>query len=95
MDHHTVFIALIVSNDRANLKTGGFLAVVACQSQMGAFTVRIDFFAHGMDIAPLYTGRLVILILTRHGAGKTADTAPGINKKCDLFFHSLVLPMPF
>jgi hypothetical protein len=62
---------------------------------MGAFAVRIDFFAHRMDITPLYTGGLMVLILTRHGAGKTADTAPGINEKCDLFCHGFVLPMPF
>jgi hypothetical protein len=40
-----------------------------------------------MDIAPLYTGGLMILILTRHGAGKAPDTAPGINEKCDLLLH--------
>ena len=30
--------------------------------------VGIDFFTHRIDISPLYTGWLMVLILTRHGA---------------------------
>jgi hypothetical protein len=88
MDNDAIF-PLIIRLYRADIQTGWVLAMVAGKRVKSAFVIRVNFFTYRIDLAPDNCLRLMVLVLARHGTGKTADTSFCINKKTILFLHGV------
>ena len=69
----------IERGDRTDLHAGCGGAVVTALNGEQAASVRIDTFLDVLDPGAVHTQRHVVLGLTRHGAGMTADALAVIN----------------